>query len=128
MLPQLFVQTTFDYKLVAVWSGDAERVVNDIVTFNAPTAIITMPDSNALSFQQKRHVIEGLHLVWQAGRWSTKCQRLPMGLEFQTGLGELVSGLDSLTNSVDPARRVKVKMVTQVADTHAWIIHMHAWI
>ena len=127
MLPQLLVQTTFDYRLVAVWKQDAERVVNDIVTFDAPTVIITMPEFEALSFQQKNDVAQGLHLVWQTGGWSAKCQHLPTGIEFQVGLSELTSGLDRLTGSVHPTQHVRVNRVTQV-DTHAWIIHMHAWI
>lgn len=127
MFPGLYVHSNFDYTLVVIWAEDAKRLVNDTVAFVASTALVVVPKFEVLDPQQKREVMKGLDLVWDAGMWDGVCEKVPAGFAFQVEREALVAGLDRIVGSVDNVRHVRIDRVSQ-EDENAWLVHLHAWL
>lgn len=124
------VDPAFEYSLVVVWNNKTQRVVNDAIAFEAPTAIITVADYAALGPEQKHEIQKGLLLVWEACMWKAVYKRLPTGLEFQVTLEELVSGLGKLSGWLSPTQHVlSVRDIeAEQPGESAWIVSLSAHI
>lgn len=127
MFPGLYIHRHVDYKLAVVWEENAKRLVNDSVAFVASTALVVVPNFEVLDPQQRRDVMRGLDLVWDASMWDGVCEKIPAGFAFQIERDALVAGLDRIVGSVDSVRHVRVDGVSRV-DEDAWIVRVHAWL